>query len=427
MWEELYGNNFVGREEIILKIAIVSDAIYPYNKGGKEKRIYEISTRLAKSGHQVTIYCMKWWKGADTRVDEGVQIKAISPYFPLYAGEKRSIKEALFFSLHCFKLVKEDFDILDVDHMPHLVLFSTKLVALLKRKKLHAIWNEVWGTSYWIKYMGPSGIVAALIEKITSMLPDKFTAVSEHTARALTTKLNVPQHKITVVPNGISIAEFEDIVPAASRSDVIYVGRLLSHKNIDVLIQSIALLKTKYPRIKCIIVGEGPEKNSLIELVQKNDLLENVGFIECIEDHRQLYSLMKSSRVFAFPSTREGFGIVVLEANGCGLPVVTTDYHQNAARHLIKEGLNGRTISLSKEDLANAIDVYMAVEQRFTSYASFLQQYDWNKLVQEVEDIYTTAYPPKTLPEEKSDTLQAQEKYGHEEALVGSGKSAREA
>ena len=294
----------------MLKIAIVSDAIYPYNKGGKEKRIYEISTRLAKSGHKVTIYCMKWWEGSDTRVDEGVQIKAISPYFPLYSGEKRSIKEALLFSLHCLKLVKEDFDIIDVDHMPHLVLFSTKLVALLKRKKLHVIWNEVWGASYWIKYMGPSGVLAALIEKMTSVLPDKFTAVSEHTARELMTKLKVPEHKITVVPNGISIADLEGIAPATSRSDVISVGRLLSHKNIDVLIQSIALLMTKYPKIKCIIVGKGPERNHLIELVQKNDLLENVEFIECIEDHNQLYSLMKSSRVFAFPSTRQIHSVV---------------------------------------------------------------------------------------------------------------------
>lgn len=117
-----------------MKIAIVSDAIYPYNKGGKEKRNYEVSTRLAKRGHDVTVYCMKWWEGPNTRIEEGVQIKAISPYFPLYAGERRSIKQALLFSLNCFKLVKEDFDILDVDGIPHLVLFSTKLVALLRGK-----------------------------------------------------------------------------------------------------------------------------------------------------------------------------------------------------------------------------------------------------------------------------------------------------
>ena len=403
----------------------------PITKAGKKKEFYEISTRLAKKGHQVTIYCMKWWKGSDTRIEKGVQLKAISPYFPLYARRRRSITEALLFSLHCLKLLKEDFDILDVDHMPHFVLFSTKFVAFLKKRKLHVIWNEVWGTSYWINYMGPSGVLAGLIEKITSMLPDKFTVVSEHTARELRIKLKVPQHKIAVVPNGISIAELEGIVPATIRSDIIFVGRLLSHKNVDVLIQSVALLKTRYPRIRCMIVGRGPERNNLIKLVQKYDLLENVEFIEQVEDHHQLYALMKSSRVFAFPSTREGFGIVVLEANGCGLPVITTDDHQNAARYLIKEGLNGQTVALSKENLASAIDVYMAMKPDPRRYISFLQQYDWNTLTQKVEDVYAAGSLSEAMSKEESIPLgdacvEALEMSAHEEVLVSTSKSARQ-
>lgn len=387
--------------------------------------MYELSTRLVKRGHTVTMYCMHWWEGSRTRVDEGVQIKAISPYIPLYAGERRSIREAVLFSLHCLKLLKEDFDIIDVDHMPHLVLFSTKLVALLKRRKLHATWNEVWGVSYWIKYMGLSGVFAAVIEKITARLPDKFIAVSEYTAGELTTKLKVPRHKIAIIPNGITIADLERIAPAAERSDVIFVGRLVSHKNIDVLIQSLALLKPKYPAIKCIIVGSGPEKSRLVELVQKKHLLKNIKFIECIEDQAELYALMKSSRVFAFPSTREGFGIVVLEANGCGLPVITTDDQQNAARYLITQDQNGTTISLSEEALADAIDTYLARDAHRASYKSFLQAYEWDSLTQKVEDTYVTLCPTQaTLKGEP--VAEAQEIYARAEALVPVGESRRE-
>ena len=126
-----------------LKIAFISDAVYPYNKGGKEKRLFEISTRLA-STHDVTIYCMKWWKDKETtRIENGVTLHAISPLYPLYSGERRAIKEAVLFSLHCFKLLREDFDILDADHMPHLVLFPLKIVCLIKRKMFYVTWHEV--------------------------------------------------------------------------------------------------------------------------------------------------------------------------------------------------------------------------------------------------------------------------------------------
>src|SRR3989344_1109907 len=124
-----------------MKIAIVSDAVYPYNKGGKEKRIYEISTRLAKLGHEVHIYCMDWPSLARTL--DGVHLHAISPYYPLYSGERRSIRQAILFSLHCLKLIFEDFDVIDVDHMPFFPLYTVKLVCLLKGKKMLATWNEV--------------------------------------------------------------------------------------------------------------------------------------------------------------------------------------------------------------------------------------------------------------------------------------------
>src|SRR5258707_415618 len=98
-----------------LTIAVVSDAVFPFNKGGKETRIYHLTAELAKLGHDVHIYTMKWWDGADVMVRAGVTYHAICRYYPLYHGERRSIRQGLMFALSCFKLLRYDYDVLEVD------------------------------------------------------------------------------------------------------------------------------------------------------------------------------------------------------------------------------------------------------------------------------------------------------------------------
>lgn len=144
-----------------MRIAFVLDAIYPYNKGGKEKRAFEISTRLAARGHDVHVFCMKWWKGPEReRLENGVWLHAISGYHPLYTDSRKSIQQGLLFGLACLRLIGGDFDVLDVDHIPYFPLIATKIVSVLKRRPLTATWHEVWGRDYWIAYLGWKGLVA---------------------------------------------------------------------------------------------------------------------------------------------------------------------------------------------------------------------------------------------------------------------------
>lgn len=370
-----------------LKIAIVSDAIYPYNKGGKEKRIYEISRRLVTSGHEVHIYCMQWWKGKKKhRIENGVHLHAISKLYPLYSGQRRSIRQALLFAFSCFKLLKEDFDVIDVDNVPFFPLFTTKIVCLLKRKKMTATWLEVWGKEYWIEYMGKLGYIAYLIEKLSLLLPDQIIPISQHTSDKLIKYFKVKK-SMFIVPAGINYQEIRSIKASPQKSDIIFAGRLLSHKNIDYLISAISLLKKSYPTITCIIIGKGPEGNKLKNLAKELQIEKNIIFYDFLKDHKDLYALMKASKVFVFPSTREGFGIVALEANACGIPVIAIDHPNNATACLIEKRKNGLLSKFTADDLAKKIAKLLKIEMENTCMA-FAKKYDWSIIYRNAHEVY---------------------------------------
>jgi glycosyltransferase involved in cell wall biosynthesis len=160
--------NFIWRSSP-RRIVFVSDSIYPYMKGGKEKRLYEISTRLAAMGYDVHIYTMHWWKGsAKTREESGVRLHAICRYYNMYRGDRRTIGEGVIFGLACLKMLWQKFDVIDVDHMPFFPVFSTWIVCLLRRRKLHATWHEALTRQEWTTYMGPKGVIAETSSHLTN-------------------------------------------------------------------------------------------------------------------------------------------------------------------------------------------------------------------------------------------------------------------
>ena len=79
-------------------VALVTDAIYPYFRGGKEVRYHEVAQRLARLA-DVYVFTMKWWDGPSTRHEGPVTFRATSRLYPMYSGERRSYREALFFAI----------------------------------------------------------------------------------------------------------------------------------------------------------------------------------------------------------------------------------------------------------------------------------------------------------------------------------------
>jgi L-malate glycosyltransferase len=375
-----------------MKIAFIYDAAYPWVTGGAEKRVYELAKRLAENGHEVHCYSFGWWWSEEKNdiVKDGIHLHGVSKPQKLYTDGKRSIKEAIYFSLKLINpLMKENFDVVDCQGFPFFSSFTARIHSLLGKSTLFITWIEVWD-DYWYEYMGKKGVFGKLIERTAMNLNSNWIAISDKVKRDLI-KIN-SKKEISVVPMGIDAIEIQKIKPSRMNTDVIFAGRLIKNKNVDLLIRSIALVKTKIPDVKCLIIGDGPEKDSLLKLREDMGLTANITFMDFLDDHDDLISSMKSSKVFVLPSTREGFGIVVIEANACGLPVVVVRDKMNAACDLIYEGLNGYISDFNHEDMADRI--FKAITNKEEMNSECLKkavQFDWNKIIPELEGFYSAS------------------------------------
>ncbi len=368
-----------------MKIALVSDSIYPYNKGGKETRSYDLARQLSKD-NEVHFYTMKFWEGKDIIKKDGFYLHGICKPLPLYANGRRSIEQGIRFGFSAFKLLQEDFDVLDADHMVYFHLLPCKLACLTKRKKFIITWHEVWGKEYWKKYLGWKGIFGYILEKFSSKLPNKIIVVSEHTKDKLINQLKVNANKIIVIPNAINIKETEKVKPSKEKSDIIFAGRLLTHKNVNILIKAMSYIKNK--NLKCIIAGDGPEMQNLKSLTKQLNLTKNIIFKGFVKEHDEVISLMKSSKVFVLPSEREGFGITVIEANACGIPVIAISHKDNASKDLIKEGKNGYVCNLNEKDIAENIIKSLKKKDWKAKCKAYVRKYGWNNVIMQFEDVY---------------------------------------
>lgn len=370
-----------------MKIAYIFDQIYPYEIGGVQKRIWDMSKRLAQKGHDITIVGMKYWEGDDIIYTDGVRLWGVCPPKPLFAGNRRSITQPIYFALKLIlPLLKEKFDIIDCQNFPFFPAFPSKLHSLLRKSRLIITWHEVWNR-YWYKYVGWRGIFGLLVERCMAKLTKNHISVSDLTTRDLQA-INVCGN-IELITNGIELERINGIPIADKAYDIITACRFIKEKNIDMLIDAISIIKQSKPDINCMIIGDGPEQENLVEKTTKLDLANTIIFSGFFENSETVFSYFKSSGVFVLPSVREGFGIVVLEANACGLPVITVNHPQNAAKDLITNGENGFICEFNKDDLANKI--LMALKQKDqmkNRCKDFSKHYDWNNIINICETYY---------------------------------------
>ncbi len=165
-------------------------------------------------------------------------------------------------------------------------------------------------------------------------------------------EIGLSKSKITFIPNGVNIKRFKPPSKSGQKSGrIIYVGRLVTQKGVDILLQAFADVIKESPSLILDIVGDGPEKEMFQDTAEKLEIKEKVIFHGV---KQKPYYLFIKADIFVLPSRSEGLPNVLLEAMSCGMPVIATKVSGNL--DIIKNNENG--ILIEKENpkqLANAI------------------------------------------------------------------------
>jgi glycosyltransferase involved in cell wall biosynthesis len=376
----------------------VSDVAYPWIKGGSEYRIHQLAEYLALLGHEVTLLTGKWWAGP-RRIGNLLGVPLIRK---LYTGRRSSLSAASFALSLAWTLpsIKQEFDIIEFNMSP---VTHFALLELFRRSKfghkailigaLHEIWQ-----AHWFKYAGViDGYVGYALEKYAIANLDHIITVSSYN-RGKLVRAGVSPEKVTVIRPGVDFQRIDSALPSKDlASDVLFVGRLVQSKHVETLVRAIDVLNVKHAiRAKCKVVGDGPELTRLKSLADSLGVGGQIEFMGRIHDQSQVFSIMKSSKVFVSPAAPEGgWNIAFTEANAAGLPVITASRSDiGVSSEEVLDGINGFVVpELSPEDFADRIDEILSANglRKTMSEKSktVAKKYDWLEIAKETSKTYS--------------------------------------
>lgn len=171
--------------------------------------------------------------------------------------------------------------------------------------------------------------------------------------------------RVKVIKLTNSIPEFNGERSLLNSKTIIAAGRLVPQKGFDILIEAFKLVNEKHPDWKLKIFGSGKDKSSLEKQIQENRLYNHVFLMGPTKDME--LELVKSS-IYALSSRFEGFGMVIVEAMQCGVPVVSFDCPKGPGE-IIKNGEDGILVENGNvEKFAEALIELIEDEEKMKRY-----------------------------------------------------------
>ena len=229
-----------------------------------------------------------------------------------------------------------------------LVIYELGLVGLYaglsKLFRTHKVVSLVEGDYRHIGRTGSAPVKVAL-RRFAARFVDAFVANNLPARDYLIQTLKVPDDKIVVgwwlagLPARL-VARLPNAPPVPDGMPLfVCAGRLIPLKGVDLLIRALAVYRREFGPCVLWVIGEGPERDALLELSAQLGVQEDVNFLGTV-DHEVLKGAFQACSAFVFPTLQDFVGRVVVEALSTGAPIVISPM-TGAVGTIVRDGVNG--------------------------------------------------------------------------------------
>lgn len=195
--------------------------------------------------------------------------------------------------------------------------------------------------------------------------------------------LGIPQEKIIYLPSFYIDQQIFYPQNLDKKYDLVFCGRLVKNKGLDLLLNILVNLKKELPNLKMAIVGAGPELEQFQLNLKNYNLINNIKFLGWVEDNQILAQIYNQTKILLITSYNEGGPRVGLEAMACGLPVISTKV--GIMIDLIKNGENGFLVNWSVKEFIEKIKLILSdqslTEKLREAARISIQQFEFHQLI----------------------------------------------
>lgn len=348
--------------------------------GGAEQATLEHAKAWLADGHTVTWFASSF---SDSQREENIKgIKIIRGGSQVLLVQLAAFWWYLFGKHNKFDLV--------VDQFHGIPFFTPVYVRVKKLAYIHEVAKEVWSLNPWPK---PFNLIPALLGQIFEPWIFRifyqevpFMTVSESTKQDLV-EWGIKPSNISVVYNGVSL----DLAPKSGlikqNKTAMFLGTLSRDKGVEDVIRTFGFINKIDSEWKFWIVGKGEPKytNKLHSMSRDLGLNGKVKFWGYVNDKKK-FELLMQAFVFVNPSVREGWGLVNIEANSVGTPVVA--YSVAGVKDSVIDGETG-LLSEFGDSSALAVNVLKLTRKKdlynrlVSGGLSWSKKFTWNKATKE--------------------------------------------